>query len=209
MVNDWYQRFVKPEASQKELVMVGRLSTLGLMFLAALMALALSNALQAFSILLQIGAGTGLVFILRWFWWRINAWTEISGMVISFIVALILEVIAPDLVVGHWKLVAGVAITTVGWLIVTMLTQPESEEVLKGFAAKVNPTIGWKNYRTESGETVKFPIQILGMFLGCTAVYSALFGTGSILYGDTGLGMGLIAVSVGCIAIILKSWKRY
>lgn len=209
VVNDWYHRFVKPEASEKELVMVGRLSTLGLMILAALMALALSNAFQAFSILLQIGAGTGLIFILRWFWWRINAWTEISGMVISFIVALVLEVIAPDLVDGNWKLVVGVAITTVGWLIVTMLTQPESEEVLKGFAAKVNPTIGWKNYRIESGEAVKFPIQILGMFLGCTAVYSALFGTGSLLYGDTGIGLGLLAVSVGCIAFILKSWKRY
>lgn len=209
VVNDWYHRFVKPEASEKELVMVGRLSTLGLMILAALMALALSNAFQAFSILLQIGAGTGLIFILRWFWWRINAWTEISGMVISFIVALVLELIAPDLVDGNWKLVVGVAITTVGWLIVTMLTQPESEEVLKGFAAKVNPTIGWKKYRTESGEAVKFPIQILGMFLGCTAVYSALFGTGSLLYGDTGIGLGLLAVSVGCIAFILKSWKRY
>lgn len=209
VVNDWYHRFLKPEASEKELVMVGRVSTVVLMVFAALMALALSNALQAFSILLQIGAGTGLIFILRWFWWRINAWTEISGMVISFIVALVLEVIAPDLVGGNWKLLFGVGITTVGWLIVTMLTQPESEEVLKGFAAKVNPTIGWKNYRTESGEVVKFPIQILGMFLGCTAVYSALFGTGSILYGDTGLGLGLMAVSVGCIAFILKSWKRY
>lgn len=209
VVNDWYHRFVKPKASEKELVMVGRLSTLGLMILAALMALALSNALQAFNILLQIGAGTGLIFILRWFWWRINAWTEISGMVFSFIVALVLEVIAPDLVDGNWKLVVGVAITTAGWLIVTILTQPESEEVLKGFADKVNPTIGWKNYRTESGESIKFPIQILGMFLGCTAVYSALFGTGSVLYGDTAIGLGLLAVSIGCIAYILKSWKRY
>ena len=188
--------------------MVGRLSTLGLMFLAALMALALSNALQAFSILLQIGAGTGLVFILRWFWWRINAWTEISGMVISFIVALILEVIAPDLVVGHWKLVAGVAITTVGWLIVTMLTQPESEEVLKGFAAKVNPTIGWKNYRTES-ENSEIPNSDSWDVPWMYGRLRCIIRTGSILYGDTGLGMGLIAVSVGCIAIILKSWKRY
>ena len=213
VVNDWYHRFVKPEASQKELVMVGRISTLLLMILAALMALALSNALQAFSILLQIGAGTGLIFILRWFWWRINAWTEISGMVISFIVALFIEIINPKYnlieIPGHLNLMVGVVITTIAWLIVTMLTQPESEEVLKGFAAKVNPTIGWKNYRTESGESVKFPIQILGMFLGCTAVYAALFGTGSILYGDTGLGLGLMAVSIGCIAFILKSWKRY
>ncbi|NJC26815.1 sodium:solute symporter family protein [Neolewinella antarctica] len=88
IVNDWYQRFIKPEASEKELVNVGRISTVVLMVLSAILALALSNALQAFNILLQIGAGTGLIFILRWFWWRINAWTEVAGMAASFVIAL-------------------------------------------------------------------------------------------------------------------------
>lgn len=210
VVNDFYQRFVKPEASEKELVLVGRASTVMLMVFAALFALALSNALQAFGILLQIGAGTGAIFILRWFWWRINAWTEISGMVISFIVAIVLEVIAPDLVSANYKLLVGVGVTTLGWMLVTLLTQPESEDVLRGFCEKVNPTIGWKNYRTETVvSTGNFPLQILGMFLGVTAVYCALFATGSFIYSNMNAGLILGGVTVICIAALAKMWKRF
>jgi Na+/proline symporter len=210
VVNDFYQRFVKPDATEKELVMVGRISTVLLMVFAALFALALTNALQAFNILMQIGAGTGLIFILRWFWWRINAWTEISGMVISFVVAIVLEVVAPDLVPANYKLVVGVGITTIGWLLVTLLTQPETEETLKGFAKHVNPTVGWKNYRPSEIATVgNLPLQILGMFLGCVVVYTALFATGSFVYGNLFAG-GMLAfvslVSVGSLAVI---WKRF
>lgn len=213
VVNDFYQRFVKPDASEKELVMVGRVSTVLLMLFAALMALALSNALQAFNILLQIGAGTGLIFILRWFWWRINAWTEISGMVISFVVAVFLEVINPKAllfdITGYWNLVAGVVITTIGWVIVTFLTQPETEETLKNFCDKVNPTIGWKQFRSSNVATVgNLPLQILGMFLGCVVVYTALFATGSFIYGNVGVGMSLAAVSVLSVAALAKFWKR-
>ncbi|MCB0755660.1 MAG: Na+:solute symporter, partial [Flavobacteriales bacterium] len=209
VVNDFYQRFVKPDASEKELVLVGRVSTLLLMVFAAVFALALSNALQAFNILMQIGAGTGLIFILRWFWWRINAWTEISGMVISFIVAVILEVIAPELVPGNYKLVVGVAITTVGWLAVTFLTQPESESTLKAFAEKVNPTVGWKNYRPETvAVSGNLPLQILAMFLGVTAVYTALFATGSVIYGNAAMGIGLATVSLLSVVALASMWKR-
>ena len=95
VVNDFYKRFLKPDASEKQLVRVGQLSTLGLLVVTCVFALLLQNALQAFNILLQIGAGTGLIFILRWFWWRINAYSEIAAMVISFVVAIYLEVPAP------------------------------------------------------------------------------------------------------------------
>lgn len=210
VVHDFYQRFVKPEATEKELVMVGRISTVLLMLCAALFALALTNALQAFNILMQIGAGTGLIFILRWFWWRINAWTEISGMVISFIVAIMLEIIAPDLVSANYKLVVGVAITTIGWLIVTFLTQPETDETLRAFAAKVNPTVGWKNYRAETKvEMGNLPLQILGMFLGCTAVYTALFATGSFVYGNAMMGIVLAAASTVSVGILASIWRRF
>jgi uncharacterized sodium:solute symporter family permease YidK len=210
VVNDFYQRFVKPNASEKELVMVGRASTVLLMILAALFALVLTNALQAFNILMQVGAGTGLIFILRWFWWRINAWTEISGMVISFVVAIVLEIVAPDLIAPTWKLAVGVGITTIGWLAVTFITQPETEETLKGFCARVNPTVGWKNYRT-SGVSVtgNLPLQILGMFLGCTVVYTALFATGSFIYGNTLFAIGLSVTSVFCLTALAKLWKRF
>jgi len=213
VVNDFYQRFIKPQASEKELVMVGRVSTVLLMIFAALFALLLSNALQAFEILLQIGAGTGAIFILRWFWWRINAWTEISGMVISFFVALFFEVINPKFglveIAPHLKLLFGVAVTTIGWVTVTLFTQPESEDVLRSFCAKVNPTIGWKNFRTETTvSTGNFPLQILGMFLGVTAVYCALFSTGSFIYGNMNAGLMLGGVSVICVIIIARIWKR-
>ena len=214
VVNDFYQRFIKPDATEKELVMVGRLSTVFLMFFAALFALALTNALQAFGILLQIGAGTGAIFILRWFWWRINAWTEISGMVISFLVAIFFEVINPNLelieIAGHWKLVAGVAVTTVGWLLVTLLTQPESEETLRKFCEHVNPTVGWKNYRSEKSIAVgNLPLQILGMFLGCVVVYCALFATGSFIYGNIMLGGMLALVSAISLGGLASFWKKF
>jgi len=213
LVNDFYQRFVKPEASEKELVAVGRISTFALMVCAALFALLLSNALQAFNILLQIGAGTGAIFILRWFWWRINAWTEISGMVISFVVAIFLEVINPRIglftVDGHWNLVIGVAVTTVGWLAVTLLTQPEREEVLHSFASRVRPTYGWKKFGVDEGTSSKLPIQLLGMFLGCLGVYSGLFGIGSLIYSNIIMGLILLSVSALSIGAILFNWKRF
>jgi Na+/proline symporter len=214
VVNDFYQRFVKPDASEKELVRVGRLSTVLLMIFAALFALLLTNALQAFGILLQIGAGTGAIFILRWFWWRINAWTEISGMVISFLVAIFFELINPQFelieIAGHWKLVAGVGVTTVGWLIVTLLTQPESKETLEGFCKHVNPTVGWRYFRVES-PVVKgnFPLQVLGMFLGCVVVYSALFATGSFIYGNMLQGGILAVYSLFSLAGLSLIWKKF
>jgi SSS family solute:Na+ symporter len=210
VVNDFYQRFIKPEASEKELVMVGRISTVLLMLFAALFALMLTNALQAFNILMQIGAGTGLIFILRWFWWRINAWTEISGMVISFIVAIVLEIVAPELVSPNYKLLVGVGITTIGWLTVTFLTQPETEETLRGFAKHVNPTVGWKDYRSnEVVVTGNLPLQILGMFLGCVIVYTALFATGSFIYGNTSLGLVLGGTSAVCLIILARLWRKF
>ena len=213
VVNDFYQRFVKPDASQKELVMVGRISTVLLMAFAALFALVLTNALQAFNILLQVGAGTGLIFIMRWFWWRINAWTEISGMVISFLVAIFFEVVNPRFhiieMAAYWNLAAGVGITTVGWILVTLLTSPEKESVLRDFCAKVNPSIGWKQFRSANATTSgDFPLQVLGMFIGCITVYAALFATGSLIYGNMTLGLSLATVAaVGSIGIF-TIWKR-
>src|SRR5690606_42103666 len=136
---------------------------------AAILALALSNALQAFAILLQIGAGTGLIFILRWFWWRINAYTEISAMIVSFIVAIYFATIHERLgfepFASHWELVIGVGITTFSWLLVTLLTAPEKDEVLLAFYRKVRPAAyGWKKllnrYPTEEVEPGRLPYEI-------------------------------------------------
>jgi solute:Na+ symporter, SSS family len=220
VVNDFYQRFLKPNASDKELVAVGRISTVLLMVLAAILALALSSALEAFNILLQIGAGTGAIFILRWFWWRINAYTEISAMIISFAVAIFFETINPKI---QWvaipenqeylKLLYGVGITTIGWVLVTLFTQPEKDAVLLSFYRKVKPAaFGWKNlldrYPQEHQEEGRLPKEIGLMLVGSVMVYSALFAVGFWIYGNvlSATIASLIAVAGGII--IIKSWKN-
>lgn len=220
VVNDFYLRFLKPTATDKELVMVGRISTVLLMVLAAVLALALSNALEAFNILLQIGAGTGLIFILRWFWWRINAYTEIFAMLISFIVAIFFEVINPK--VGwilipenqaYLKLLYGVGITTVGWVLVTLFTKPENDEILLSFYRKVRPaSFGWKKlldrYPNEKQEQGQLPMEIGLMLIGSVMVYAALFAVGFWIYGN--VMPAIIATIVAIIggAVIIKSWKK-
>ncbi|TDK44148.1 sodium:solute symporter family protein [Algoriphagus formosus] len=220
IVNDFYLRFVKPEASDKELVAVGRISTVSLMVLSAFLALALSSALGAFNILLQIGAGTGLIFILRWFWWRINAYTEISAMAISFVVAIFFEVINPNLGLidipdnqAYLKLVYSVSITTVGWLLVTFLTQPEKDEILLKFYRKVHPAaFGWKKvldrYPEEKQDMGQLPKEIGLMLIGSIMIYAALFATGFWLYGESVNAMIATLISVISGGIVLLSWKN-
>ena len=192
LVNDLYLRFMNPKASDKEQVMVGRLSTVVLMIVSSLFALYLTNALQAFNILLQIGAGTGLIFILRWFWWRINAWTEISGMLASFLIVLYFTFGPHAELADHWKFCWGVGLTTIIWLTVTLLTQPESPEKLRAFYTLIRPQgPGWKTVREElkldeSKAGSPLSIQVLGMFMGTLFVYSSLFATGFYLYGEKG-----------------------
>jgi SSS family solute:Na+ symporter len=217
VVNDFYKRFLKPDASEKELVMVGRISTVILMVLAGFLALLLSNALQAFNILLQIGAGTGLLFILRWFWWRVNAWSEIAAMVVSFLMALYLELIHVKLgfeaIDTHWKLLIGVGVTSLAWILVAFVTPPASMEVMKNFVKKINPGgPGWRHVEKEMGRSDEeinsaikkwdVPRGILAMMLGVILVYSALFATGFWIYGNT-IPALVLSVVVVIVSIIL------
>jgi solute:Na+ symporter, SSS family len=220
VVNDFYLRFVKPNATDKELVAVGRISTVLLMVLAAVLALALSNALEAFNILLQIGAGTGLIFILRWFWWRINAYTEIWAMFISFAVAIFFESINPRLGIidipveqSYLKLLYGVGITTIGWVLATLLTKPEKDEILLSFYRKVRPAAyGWKKlldrYPKERQEQGQLPMEIGLMLVGTVMVYAALFAVGFVLYGNFvgALIAGVVSLAGGFI--IVRNWDR-
>jgi len=223
LVNDVYKRFIDDSADEKTLVAIGRICTVALMILAALFALLLTDALQGFNILLQIGAGTGLIFILRWFWWRINAWSEIAAMVISFVIALFLEFVyplmgLPDLA-GHWQLVLGVGLTTIGWLIVTYMTTPTDDDTLLSFYKLVKPDKrGWnpvivkgiqKGTLVEGDITYgKLPVQILSMLLGCLAVYAALFTTGYFIYGQMTFAIIASVVSLLSIAFLMTQWRK-
>jgi len=224
IVNDFYTRFINPSASQKSQVLAGRISTIVLMTLAVLLALLLSNALQAFNILLQIGAGTGLIYILRWFWWRINAYTELTGMIVSFVVALYFEIIHVKLgfppIPTAVKLVSGVAITTAAWMLVTLLTKPEKKETLRRFYQLVHPGgPGWKKVIDEAeseGITLvspekagwDVPTGIICMLLGSSIVILSLFATGYILYGKHTVASIYIVIDIIFIALLIKTWKK-
>ena len=195
-VNDFYHRFIRPEASEKELVSAGRIFTVFILVVAAFLALRLDSALEVFNIILLIGAGTGLLFILRWFWWRINAMSEIAAMLISFVVAILLTLVLPehyefwDKMPDYYRLLIGVLITTAAWVTVTFLTPAESDETLMGFIKKVRPHLfGFKavikrnKVQPEDIKTSNFSKELSAMFAGIFMVYAALFGTGFWIYG--------------------------
>ena len=197
VVYDFYQRFINPTASEKQLVAVGRWSTLFLMLFSALFALVLSNALQAFQILLQIGAGTGLLFILRWFWYRINAYSELTAMLVSFVLAIYFQIIHValgfDAIPNDLQFLLSVGITTLAWVGVTLLTQPSDIDTLKNFVRITQPGgNGWKVVTDQMISTDlatekkgwNVPRGILCMLVGAFAIYGALFTTGFFLYGE-------------------------
>jgi len=219
VVNDFWKRFVRPAAGEGELVWVGRASTVAMMGMTALLAMYLESAFEAFQVLLQVGAGTGLLFILRWFWWRINPWSEIVAMVVSFAVALWLAKSDFGSQLGYWKLPFGVAATTVCWLAATFVAPASSHERLRAFLESVNPGgPGWRKVVDECarrGEELRFrhapvnlPAGILATFLGAVLVYGFLFGVGYWLYGNTGLGAGLVVVA-GLAGLGIRAlWPR-
>ena len=223
VVNDFYKRFINPGAPEKIQVLVGRLSTVGLMILTGILALLLSNALQAFKILLQIGAGTGLLFILRWFWWRINPFSELTAMIVSFFIAVYFQLIHPHTglaeISPHIQLVTGVFITTICWVTVTLFTKPTHKKTLRSFYRLVKPGgPGWKKVVEQAkqendpiddgGQAWDVPMGILCMVLGCFAVYSALFATGNWIYGKYPLAVVLSAVAVIATILLIKMWGK-
>ncbi len=192
VVNDFYKRFIEPKATEKRLVVVGRLTTALLMLLSGALALYLQSAVQAFQILLTVGAGTGLLFFLRWFWWRISATSEIVAMVASFAVALSLQFAELPAWSAATKLVLGVAITTLCWLLATYLGPQTSQEVLRRFYREISPGgPGWKPVRDRcaaDGDVIRgadsIPRGLFNVLLGCVSIYSLLFAIGSALYGN-------------------------
>ncbi|MDX1578342.1 MAG: Na+:solute symporter, partial [Gemmatimonadota bacterium] len=205
VVDDVYRRFLAPGRSEAHYVRVARTSTIVLIVLASAVALWLESAMQAFQILLQIGAGTGLIFLLRWFWWRINAWSEISAMVVSFLVAVWFEFVHEGSGLPAFdpalELVIGVAITTAAWLLVTVITRPADRATLQSFYDRIRPfPAGWRG-AVETGASGPGSVTagLVAWGLGCMTVYAALFGTGMALYGrfPEAIGFGAASVAAG------------
>ncbi|EPR71478.1 sodium:solute symporter family protein [Cyclobacterium qasimii] len=222
MVNDFYLRFIKPDSTQKHLVAVGRIATVLIMVLGGYVALHLENALQTFSILLQIGAGTGLIYILRWYWWRINAMSEIVAMAASFLTALYFAFIHHNYFeefATHEELIVGILVTTVCWVSTAYLSTPTEKSVLISFVKKTKaPGPGWRrihNLIGSTGEKVDttgyfdFQAAILAFGAGVIGVYSFLFGTGNVLLGDMLNGILLIILAIVAFGALFALRKRF
>lgn len=225
IVNDFYKQQINKNASERELVNIGRISTVILMVFSAILALFLTNAMQLFSIILMFGAGTGLIFILRWFWWRINAWSEIAAMFSSGIVSILFLVFDAELFTGPEAILPSwstfplvVLITTIIWLLVTYLTPPEENRVLYSFYKQTQPGgPGWKRIITEAQrddvlivdkkEKWTVPAGILAMVLGCLLVYGCLFATGNWIYGNYTLAIALTVMVAICAFLLIRVWN--
>ncbi len=228
IVFDFYKQQINPEATEKELVAVGRISTVVLMVISAIVALLMQNAMQIFNLLLVFGAGTGLIFILRWFWWRINAWSEITAMFASGVITLILSIDSVksflfDKINGifpEWgELPFVVFITTIVWLVATFITKPETDETLQSFYKKTQPGgPGWTSVIAnakennieivEDNEGWSVPSGIIAMLLGLVLIYSCLFSTGYWIYGERTLAISTTISAIISGFLLIKIWKR-
>ena len=207
LVNDFYHRFISPDSTEKQLVTMGRLFTIISIILGSGLGLLLTSAGQAFNLLLMIGAGTGMIYILRWFWWRINAYTEIVAMISSLIIAFYFNFINQSY--ESWeKIVFGSLLTTIIWIAATYFTPPDNDETLRNFVKKVNPGgPGWAKFSDlNANEPWPVPIGILCMILGCISIYSVLLGVGQLIYGHN-LGFGLIGLSIASALGLMRLWK--
>lgn len=231
LTHDFYKRFIKPDASNKNLIVFGRVVTVLLMLCTAVLVPYLESAKKAFGILLQIGAGTGLLFILRWFWYRIHAVSELTAMIVSFIMAVLLELVIPnqfDIVFsGSEKLLIGIGVTTFAWLVATFAYDPSKQtaqldqtntahtQKLIKFVELIKPyPMGWKKFLRDHNRADLidqceggFSRSILKMVLGTLAIYCLLFGIGSFIYGNMLMGIGLSLICINVAFILLKVLK--
>ncbi len=217
LVHDLYRRFIRSDATERHYVMAGRLVTAGLMLLAALLTYVLDTAQESFTLIMSIGAGTGLLYLLRWFWWRVTAWSEIAAMLTSFIIAVAFFIAgkAGFSVASHISLLIGVAITTAVWVAVTFMGPQNDRPILESFYRLVRPAgPGWSSVRATTGLPASpdsLPMSMLAWMLGCLIVYAALFGTGNFLYGRLGIGWMwagvFIVASLGLARLLPRIWK--
>ena len=225
-VQDFWMRFVNKNTKPETAVLIGRLCMLALLVVSALVALCMESATASFNLLLQVGAGTGLLYILRWFWWRINAWSEISAMVICCLCVVVFKVFGGEgspiyaffnsdgmrqiMDYSTWQLITGIIITSIGWITVTFLTKPEPDEVLISFCKKIRAGgPGWKRFEGKLGgisaTAWDMPLCILCMVLGCVAVWTALFGVGALVYAEAAPMFGCLSNTTAGIILLVVS----
>ena len=216
LVHDFYRRFIKKDGTEKHYVMMGRVATVMLFFVSSATVFVLDSAKDTFDIILQVGAGTGLLYLLRWFWWRINAWCEVVAMASSFIVSVGFMVLQKQGVLtmeSGPKLIVTIIITTVCWVLAAYLAPQTDRQVLIDFYKKVHPGgPGWEVIRLEAGISKEdarkgsdsLPLALIGWVTGCMAIWSALFVVGNFLYGRTSYALALLAVFAVSGGVLIK-----
>ncbi len=217
LVNDFYKRFLRKDATDKHYVNVSRLATIVLFLASIVVTWQIQTIGRAWTFLLAIGAGTGLVLILRWYWWRINAWSEISAMIASFVVSVTAMQLVPRAFAGTanadaWVMLVTVAVSTVVWVMVTFLTKPEPDAVLDSFYRRVRPGgPGWRAVSTRLGfgrESIPGgPLAWTNWLAGIVAVYGTLFGIGKLVFGERASGFVLLGIAVAAFAWIARSFR--
>jgi Na+/proline symporter len=222
LVHDFYRRFLRRDASDHHYVTAGRFATVLLFVLSSGMVFLLGTAKDAFSLILQVGAGTGLLYLLRWYWWRVTAWCEIVAMASSFAISILfLVLVRAGITLGTTRqLLLTVAFTTVCWLLTAYLGPRTDEATLIDFYRKVHPPgPGWRAIRVLAGASAEqaaadaahVPLALAGWFLGCTLIWSSLFTVGNFLYGRMGYAVFLLAISVvsggALIRVIQRIWR--
>ena len=214
LVHDFYRRFIRRDAAEAHYVLAGRLVTILLFVCSSATVYLLDTAKDAFDVILQVGAGTGLLYLARWYWWRVNAWCEIVAMVSSFATSvLILGLVRNGASIStHAALLATIAVTTVSWLLAAYLAPQTDREVLRAFYRTVRPAgPGWARIRAEAGvlpeddgSRENIPLALLGWMAGSMAIWSALFAVGNYLYGRLGYAIALTVVFVVTSAIVVR-----
>ena len=219
LVHDFYRRFIKTDATEKHYVMVGRLATIGLFVSAAALVFVLDTAKDSFDIILQVGAGTGLLYLVRWFWWRVNAWCEINAMISSFVFSILILILRKVGVAipTHYALILTVAVTTISWVLTAFLGPQTERSTLVHFYKKVRPFgPGWKSVRKEAGISEagarsageNFPLALVGWVSGSLTIWSALFTVGNFLYGRTAQALVLLGIFLGSGYVLIRVVNR-
>jgi Na+/proline symporter len=216
LVSDFYRRFVKRDATERHYVTVSRWSTALLVIAGACVSWELASIRAGWQILLEVGAGTGSVYLLRWYWWRINAWSEIAAMTTALIVSVTFRAIAPfhgsEPAVFAKQTLATTSITTTVWVFITLLTPAEPDDTLVKFYRRVRPDVsGWKPIAAlakDESPTKDLGRNLVDWIIGCAMVYAALFGVGKFCILEFWQGSLFAAVSISCAAFIYRSLNQ-
>jgi SSS family solute:Na+ symporter len=229
LVHDFYRRFLRKEESEKHYVMAGRIATVLLFLCASGMVFVLETAKDSFDIILQVGAGTGLLYLVRWFWWRVNAWCEVNAMISSFGVSILLLLLRkPHFILqqglvlpSHYALLITIAVTTVTWVLTAYVGPKTDTKTLVDFYAKVRPFgPGWGWVRREAGISLdatrtaheNIPLALIGWGSGVATIWSALFTVGNVLYGRWAYAGGLFAIflvsGLILVRVVNRLWQK-